>query len=101
MDFINYNTSNLPYNSHCTNNLPSFDPVALLMKRKQQEDLPNMGVMEYNQDDILELEDFCRKHNILGVNFGRSNPKSILNMLKNKIGHLQSESSTPKKLLMD
>jgi hypothetical protein len=32
------------------------------------------------------LEEFCKSHGILGVNFKNMNPKAVLNMLKNKIG---------------
>jgi len=68
--------------------VPDFDPVALLMtKRKQQQDNPtDLSVMEYDSEDIAELESFCRKHGILGFNFGRMNPKAALHMLKSRMG---------------
>ena len=64
-----------------------FDPVALMAKRKQQQDTPhNPTVMEYDGEDILELQNFCQSHGILGFNCGRMSPKSALRMLKSRMG---------------
>jgi hypothetical protein len=40
----------------------------------------------YDEADVKTLQEFCRKHNILGVDFGNQNPKAILAMLKGKMG---------------
>jgi hypothetical protein len=75
------------------NNVPEFDPYKLLLKRKQhQEDPTSIPNIQYNQDDVKELEQFCQKHGILGVNFKNMNPKSILNMLKSKMGIVDNHS---------
>ena len=70
----------------------------LMMKKKQQQDNPQLqSTMEYNTDDVYELEEFCRKHNIIGFNCGRMNPKSALRMLKSRMG-VPIEEATPAKI---
>lgn len=77
------------------NNIPEFDPYQLLLKRKQQQDDPTfISKIEYNPGDIQELEMFCKKHGILGVNFKNMSPRAILNMLKSKMGIVDTESVT-------
>jgi len=77
--------------------VPDFDPVALMMKKKHQQENPQLSpTIEYDPNDVYELEEFCRKHNILGFNCGRMNPKSALRMLKSKIG-VPIEEVTPTK----
>lgn len=67
--------------------VPDFDPVALMAKRKQQQDnTDNIPVVNYSENDINELESFCRKHGIIGFNCGRMHPKTALRMLKMKMG---------------
>jgi hypothetical protein len=46
----------------------------------------NQEPIEYNADDINELQEYCKKHGILGVNFGNRNPKTVLQMLKARMG---------------
>jgi hypothetical protein len=78
--------------------VPDFDPVALMMKKKQQQDNPQLPpTLDYNVDDVYELEEFCRKHNIIGFNCGRMNPKSALRMLKSRMG-VPIEESAPTKI---
>ena len=81
------------------NEYPSFDPYQMLMRRKQMQDYSqNMPVVEYDPNDIQELEDFCAKHNILGFNFGKMGPKAALRMLKGKMG-IVSEQKINKTIL--
>jgi hypothetical protein len=69
------------------NKVPDFDPVALMTKRKEQQDDPdNIPIVNYEENDILELESFCRKNGIIGFNCGRMHPKAALRMLKMKMG---------------
>lgn len=76
------------------NNIPEFDPYKLLLKRKQQQDDPTyIPNIEHNPEDVKELEEFCKKYGILGVNFKNMNPKAILNMLKSKMGVIDTEST--------
>jgi hypothetical protein len=76
---------------------PSFDPVALLLSKKRQEQektdarnafLPPPGtdINEWPEEDLRELEEFCMKHNIIGFNAGRMGPKAALRMLKGRVG---------------
>ena len=75
------------------NNVPEFDPYKLLLKRKQHQEEPiSIPNIQYNESDVKELEEFCQKYGILGVNFKNMNPKSILNMLKSKMGIVDTES---------
>lgn len=82
----NYNPLNaLSLNQQTNNN----DPVhAMLVKKHQMQkndtDVTNISIE--NPDDIKALEEFCKKYNILGVNFGCRNPRAILQMLKSKMG---------------
>lgn len=70
-----------------TTKVPDFDPIALMAKRKQQQDnSENIPIVNYNDKDINELESFCRKHGIIGFNCGRMHPKAALRMLKMRIG---------------
>ena len=76
------------------NNVPEFDPYKILLQKKfNQTNSSEIPVISYNEEDIKELEEFCKKHGILGVNFKNMNPKSVLNMLKNKIGIREEKSN--------
>ena len=72
------------------------DPIhAMMIKRKKQQDNPDTPLppsLEYPNDDIKQLEDFCRQHGILGFSCGHMNPKTALRMLKGKMGVLDSEN---------
>lgn len=69
-------------------NYPSFDPYQMLLRRKQQqeEDPQSFPVIQYDKNDIKELEEFCKQYNIIGFNCGKMGPKAALNVLKNKLG---------------
>lgn len=69
------------------NDYPTFNSDmihSLLIKRKFDSEI--CIPTQYDQKDVEELEEFCLKHGIFGVNFGKMNPKSILSMLKSKMG---------------
>lgn len=56
---------------------------------KPVEDKPfemNPAIPEYNEDDMRELQEYCAKRGILGVNFGNRNPRAVLQMLKARMG---------------
>lgn len=79
------------------NNIPEFDPFQLMMSKMNSSDITqNHTVISYADEDLLELQEFCKQHNIMGINFKNRNPKAILHMLKQKIGVLDE-----KKLLFD
>jgi hypothetical protein len=69
----------------------------MLIRRNQSSEFPE--VVQHNPSEIRELEEFCSKHGILGVNFGRMSPKSTLNMLKSRMGIRDSADKTEKILL--
>lgn len=80
------------------NQIPDFDPYQSLLRRKQQsEDPMEFPTLEFNIEDVAALEEFCTQHNIVGFNFKHMNPKAALNMLKNKIGYIDS----PKKEILN
>jgi len=59
----------------------------------------NPSIPEYNNADMQELQDYCSKRGILGVNFNGRDPKSILKMLKARMGDRTSINETRKGLL--
>jgi hypothetical protein len=75
----------------------SADDINKLLKGRSFEQAPlsHQEIPEYNKEDILALEQFCKDNGILGVNFGRMNPRAALNMLKGKMGY--KEQFSPKK----
>jgi len=48
-------------------NYPSFDPYQMLLRRKQQqeEDPQSFPVIQYDKNDIKELEEFCKQYNTI------------------------------------
>ena len=78
-----------------------FDPYqAMLSRKKREEDSQSFPTVEYNQNDIRELEEFCKQYNILGFNCGKMGPKAALNMLKNKLGIITEKIDNKKILLV-
>jgi hypothetical protein len=70
-----------------------FDPYKVLLKKKVSQDnneLPPVMSIDFN--DLYELQEFCKQHNIIGFNCGRMNPKFALKMLKSKMGLPNEES---------
>ena len=77
---------------------PPFDIYNALVKRKKQgEDTTLPPIQEFPQQDIEELESFCRKYGIIGFNCGIMNPKAALRMLKSRMG-VPIEEATPAKI---
>jgi hypothetical protein len=56
-------------------------------------------IPECNQDDLSELEEYCRKRGIVGVNFAGMSPKMALQMLKGKTESIYASTSTKKGIL--
>lgn len=82
----------------------SFDPYQAMLRRKQsnvsdESGYINADVHQYDPKDIQALEEFCQQYGIIGFNFGRMNPKSALQMLKNKMGIVEKVNN--KKMLLD
>jgi hypothetical protein len=80
---------------------PSFDPLEMMIKRKQEmESTGSFKVEQYNEDDVKELEEFCKKFGIIGFNCGRMSPKAALMMLKGKVGYREMPLQESKKQIL-
>jgi hypothetical protein len=83
----------------------SADIQSLLRGRSfgsQQDSKPfemNPTIPAYNDADMQELQDYCSKRGILGANFNGRDPKSILRMLKARMGDRSSINETKRGLL--
>ncbi len=66
----------------------SMNDINNLLKGRSytQEPLAYNQIQEHDPNDIRELEEYCQKRGILGVNFGGRNPKAVLQMLKARMG---------------
>lgn len=83
-----------------TVSMNGFDPYQTILSRKKREEDPqSFPTIEYDPNDVRELEEFCKQYNIFGFNCGRMGPKAALNMLKNKLGIL-TEKTENKKILL-
>jgi hypothetical protein len=90
---------------------PEFDPVAMLLSKKRREQdktdalnsfLPPAGtdVNEWPENDLKELEEFCRQHGIIAFNPGRMGPRAALRMLKGRMGIQEQPKPTQKTILL-
>jgi hypothetical protein len=65
----------------------SIDPYDMIMNRRLNGQNPSdMPIIQYDPNDIKELEEFCKKHGIMGFNTGKMSPKAALSMLKSRLG---------------
>jgi hypothetical protein len=84
------------------------DPIhAMMIKRHKQQNNGEISLppeVKYADDDIKQLEDFCRQHGIFGFNCGSMHPRLALKMLKSKMGVVDIEnynkSNNSKNLLL-
>lgn len=60
----------------------------LLNNRKKDETIQIQG---YKESDVLELENFCKTHGIVGFNCGNMSPKAALQILKRKVGFIEQK----------
>jgi hypothetical protein len=60
----------------------SMSDINALLKNRSYNQEP----AAYNADDINELQEYCQRHGILGVNFANRNPRAVLQMLKARMG---------------
>ena len=65
----------------------TMDPYKLLMQRKRGETIPidPSTIPQWPEEDVKELEDFCKRNGILGIS-SRMNPKLALMQLKRQVG---------------
>lgn len=71
-------------------NATDFDPYQAMLDRKKRLEEPESTktptIIQHNQSDIQDLEEFCQQYGIIGFNCGRMNPKAALQFLKTKMG---------------
>jgi hypothetical protein len=63
----------------------TFDPYQLLVNKKEMS--------HTNEDDIYNLQEFCRTHGIFGFNLGNIDPKVALKLLKSQMGIQENPSN--------
>jgi len=67
----------------------TFDPHSLMVKKKEinsGEIADNISVKKWPEKDIKSLEDFCKKHGIVGFDCGLMSPVAALAMIKQRLG---------------
>ena len=67
----------------------SLTDINNLLKKRSEEP----AISDYDENDVQALEKFCNEHGILGVNFGRMNPRAALNMLRGRMGYVEKKNS--------
>jgi hypothetical protein len=85
-----FTTDSLPHfnpTGHSKDELSMDDIMSLIGKNKDIEAAPTI---EYSEEDIKELEDFCQNHGIVGFNCGNMNPKAALEILKGRVGSVEN-----------
>lgn len=103
--YTTMNISAMMPRGHSNDSVSSADINSLLKGRSfgsQQDSKPfemNPTIPAYNDADMQELQDYCSKRGILGVNFNGRDPKSILRMLKARMGDRTSINETKRGLL--
>ena len=53
----------------------------------------------YNEDAVKELQDYCQRMNIMGINFGNRDPREILRMLKGRLEPHKQINENKKQIL--
>lgn len=98
-----FSTSNFPHGAQPRSS--EYDKVSpdqlnlLLNKTKISSDEFIPSEKTYNQSDVKELEDYCTRMNILGVNFGNRDPREVLRMLKGRLEPHKQLNENKKQLL--
>lgn len=76
---------------------PAFDPHQMMVNRYKENagQIPvEYSVQNWPIEDIAKLEDFCRRHGIIGFNCGTMSPLAALAFLKNKLGVIENSSTS-------
>ena len=96
-------------NGHARPDLSADDINALLKgrtfgnKQVENDQFPQNNIQpieQYDSSEMKELEEFCQKRGIVGINFNGMRPSAVLRMLKAKTGFQQSEQQVSKKGLI-
>jgi hypothetical protein len=78
----------------------NYDPIHALYLRKKQpaeQELPK--VEPHNKSDVDALQEFCKRHGIIGMNFGHMSPRAALSMLRSRFGETTNFVKKEKVLL--
>lgn len=59
----------------------------------------NPQIPAYSEEDMKELQDYCAKRGIIGINFNGMNPQAVLKMLKAKMGERNEQTVSKKGML--
>jgi hypothetical protein len=70
-----------------------FDPIKALMKNVAPEVRRDDGAQK-------DLEEYCTRHGILGVNCGNMDPRVALQMIKGRVGDRSEAISKPQKQVL-
>lgn len=88
---LSLTTQNVPMGNNTAKEVSSSDIDKLIGNRKFNS-IPidhtfNMcpPIQPYDESEINELEEYCKKRGIIGVNFTGMRPSAVLEMLKGKI----------------
>lgn len=69
-----------------------FDPYKSMIDRKNGNYVPQEDIKSWPEEDIKNLEDFCKKYGLIGVSCGKMPPSVVLHMLKQKMGVLDEKN---------
>ena len=95
-------------NGHARPDLSADDINSLLKGRKfgnkqvENDQFPQNNfqpIEQYDSSEMKELEEFCQKRGIVGINFNGMRPSAVLRMLKAKTGDKSSINETKRGLL--
>ena len=68
----------------------SFDPHQVMVNKvkmdKGDSDAELPAVVQWPEEDVLALENFCKEHGLSGFSCGRMSPIAALAVLKSKLG---------------
>lgn len=59
----------------------------------------NPTIPAYSDEDMKELQDYCAKRGIIGVNFNGMHPSAVLKMLKARMGERNEQTISKKGML--
>lgn len=62
------------------------DVSALLAGHKFAPTKEQPTIKQHDPSEVIELENFCRRYGIVGVNFNGMAPRAVLQMLKRRMG---------------
>lgn len=96
-----FSTHNNPFDSkNISKDELSMDDIMGLIKNKKNNDTI-VDKIEHNEEDINELTEFCNKMGIVGFNCGNMNPKAALQILKKRMGYIESNSGSDTRQLLN